>query len=53
MKTPRPFARVVPLTMAPDAGRYAVESKGARWGIYDTEAEAQAKADELNRITAL
>lgn len=52
-RTRKPFARVVPLTMAPNAGKYAAESTGARWGVYDTEAEAQEKVDRLNEVTAL
>lgn len=52
-RTRKPFARVVPLTMAPNAGKYAAESTGARWGVYDTEAEAQEKVDRLNEVAAL
>lgn len=48
---PGPFARVVPLTMPPNVGKFAVESIGARWGVYDTPEEAQEKADRLNDTT--
>ena len=47
----KPFAKVVLLTMSPNAGRYAVESGTARWGMYDALEDAQKLADRLNEIT--
>lgn len=53
MRKSKPFARVKPLTMPPNVGKFAAESTGAQWGVYDTEAEAQAKVDRLNGATEL
>lgn len=49
----KPFARIVAETFPTVTGRFHVESTGARWGTYDSEAEAQEKTDRLNDVTSL
>ncbi len=53
----KPFARVVPLTMAPNAGRFAVESgsgsMAARWGVFDTVEDAERQCTMVNNSTSL
>jgi hypothetical protein len=45
----KPFAKVVELTQPPNAGEFAVESAGARWGLKYNREEADELADRINR----
>lgn len=51
-QAPKPV-NVIPLTLPPYAGMFAVEGLGARWGIEYTPQEAQELADRINRACRL
>ena len=53
-RKPRPLFTVTAPSQWNNYGWYADSKKlGMRYGPYDSEAEAQASADQVNQVTAL